>query len=121
MQLGSNQRMVIGSPKNIAPDEARTAASGILARVRLGEDPAAERSAARKAETVRELFAAFMENHVRSKRKARTTKLFDGYVRNHIEPALGTRKAPSLTRPDVERLHKSIGKSNPVTANRSWR
>ena len=75
--MDSNQRMVIGSPKNIAPDEARTAASDVLARVRLGEDPAAERSAARKA--VRELFAAFMKNHVRSKRKARTTKLFDGF------------------------------------------
>jgi hypothetical protein len=44
--------------------------------------------------------------------------LFQGYIANHIEPALGTRKAPSLRRADVERLHKSIGKAKPVTANR---
>jgi hypothetical protein len=112
--------MVIGSPKNNAPDEARTAASDVLARVRLGEDPAAERSAARKAETVRELFAAFMENHVRSKRKARTTKLFDGCVRNHIEPALGTRKA--CPHPPRCRAASQIDwNEHPVTATGSWR
>ena len=31
---------------------------------------------------------------------------------------MGLRKAPALTRADVERLHKTIGKTNPVTANR---
>src|SRR5882757_1414000 len=40
------------------------------------------------------------------------------YVRSTIEPALGTRKAPSLTRADLERLHKTIGRASPVTANR---
>lgn len=114
----SKRRMVIGSPKSLAPEEARTQASGILARVRLGEDPAADRSAARKAETVTDLLGAFMDNHVRTKRKPRTAKLFGGYVKNHIEPALGTRKAPTLTRTDIERLHKAIGRTNPVTANR---
>jgi integrase len=114
----SKRRMVIGNPKSLTPEEARTQASGILARVRLGQDPGADRSAARKAETVRDLFAAFMDNHVRAKRKPRTGKLFDGYIKNHIEPALGTRKAPSLTRAEIERVHKAIGRTNPVTANR---
>jgi len=64
----SKRRMVIGSPKSLPPEEARTQASGVLARVRLGEDPAADRSAARKAETVRDLLGAFMDNRVRAKR-----------------------------------------------------
>jgi integrase len=59
-----------------------------------------------------------MDNHVLTKRKARTAKLFEGYINNHIAPALGTKKAPALARADVERLHKAIGKTNPVTANR---
>jgi len=59
-----------------------------------------------------------MDDHIRAKRKARTAKLFQGYIDNHIEPALGKRKAPSLARADIERLHKAIGRTNPVTANR---
>ena len=114
----SKRRMVIGTPKNLTPEEARNQASGILARVRLGDDPAAERSNARKAETISDLLTSFMEDHVRAKRKTRTAKLFQGYIDNHIEPALGTRKAPSLARADIERLHKAIGRKNPVTANR---
>jgi integrase len=86
--------------------------------VRLGDDPAAERSVARKAETLSDLLTSFMDDHIRAKRKARTAKLFQGYVDNHIEPALGTRKAPFLTRGDIERLHKAIGRTHPVTANR---
>jgi integrase len=84
----------------------------------LGDDPAAERSIARKAETLSDLLTSFMDDHIRAKRKARTAKLFRGYIDNHIEPALGTRKAPSLTRTDIERLHKAIGRKKPVTANR---
>jgi integrase len=114
----SKRRMVIGTPKNLTPEEARNIASGILARVRLGEDPAAERTNARKAETVSDLLTGFMNDHIRTKRKSRTAKLFQGYIDNHIEPAIGARKAPSLTRADVERLHQGIGKTKPVTANR---
>ena len=114
----SKRRMVIGTPKNLTPEEARNQASGILARVRLGDDPAAERSIARKAETISDLLTSFMDDHIRAKRKARTAKLFQGYIDNHIKFALGTRKVPSLARADIERLHKAIGRKNPVTANR---
>jgi integrase len=114
----SKRRMVIGTPKTLTPEEARNQASGILARVRLGEDPAAARSNARKAENISDLLTSFMDDHIRAKRKARTAKLFQGYIKNHIEPALGTHKAPTLSRAEVERLHRAIGRTNPVTANR---
>jgi len=110
--------MVLGTPKNLTPDEARKQASGLLARVRLGADPAAERAEARKAETVGELMTSFMNDHIRIKRKGRTAVLFEGYIRNHIEPALGNRRAPSLTRRDVEALHRAVGRTHKVTANR---
>src|SRR5712671_1004768 len=97
----SKRRMVIGTPKNLTPEGARNQASSILARVRLGEDPAADRSNARKAETVSELFVSFMNDHIRPKRKAKTVRLFQGYIDNHIEPTLGPRKAPTLTRAEI--------------------
>lgn len=114
----AKRRMVLGRPKTMAPEEARSLASNILARVRLGQDPAAERASERKAETVGDLLDSFLDDHIRLKRKPRTAKLFQGYVDNHIRPALGMRKAGALTRSDVDRLHKTIGKRRPVTANR---
>jgi integrase len=114
----SKRRMVIGTSRTLTPDQARTQAAALLAKVKLGADPARERSDGRKADDVRDLLARFMDDHVRAKRKIRTVKLFDGYIKNHIEPALGLRKAPALARADVERLHKTVGKVNPVTANR---
>jgi integrase len=114
----SKRRMVIGTPSTLTPDQARTRAAALLARVKLGADPAGERSLGRKADDVQDLLARFMDDHVRAKRKTSTAKLFDGYIKKHIGPALGLRKAPALARADVERLHKTIGKTNPVTANR---
>jgi integrase len=114
----SKRRMVIGTPRTLTPDQARTQAAALLAKVKLGADPAGERSDGRKADDVQDLLARFMDDHVRAKRKTSTSTLFDGYIKNHIGPALGLRKAPALARADVERLHKTIGKTNPVTANR---
>ena len=112
------RRLVLGKFNTLTPDEARKLAASLLAKVKLGADPAAERSQARKAENVGELLDLFMDNHIRPKRKSRTVVLFEGYVRNHIRPALGRQKAPTLTRGEVERLHTTIGQLNPVTANR---
>ena len=112
------RRLVLGRLNTLTPDEARKLAASLLAEVKLGADPAAERSEARKAENVGELLELFMDNHIRPKRKPRTVVLFEGYVRNHIRPALGRQKAPTLTRGEVERLHRSIGQTTPVTANR---
>jgi integrase len=114
----SKRRMVFGTPKNLTPEQARQRASGLLAEVRFGSDPAASRREARAAESVKELMAAFMDNHVRPKRKPATVRLFQGYIRNHIEPVLGSKKAPALTYSAVERLHKRVGVKSPVTANR---
>ncbi|KYK45193.1 integrase [Bradyrhizobium liaoningense] len=114
----SKRRMVIGTPATLSPEKAREAAETLLARVKLGEDPAAERGAARKAETVDELLDSFIEKHLEPKRKAGTIRLNSGYIKNHIRPALGKKKANSITHSDVDRLHRKIGETHSVTANR---
>jgi integrase len=90
----------------------------LLAEVRLGADPAAVRGEERKASTVEELIAAYMDGHVRAKRKESTAALYDVYVDKHIVPDLGKKKAPALTRADVAKFHNKIGETGPVTANR---
>ncbi|MET4483210.1 tyrosine-type recombinase/integrase [Bradyrhizobium sp. F1.13.3] len=114
----SKRRMVIGTPATLSPEKAREAAEKLLAKVKLGADPAAERGAARKAETVDELLDAFTTKHLEPKRKAGTIRLNGGYIKNHIRPALGRKKATAVTHSDVSRLHNRIGETHKVAANR---
>jgi integrase len=114
----AKRRMVIGTPATLSPEKAREAAETLLAKVKLGEDPAAERGAARKAETVDDLLDSFVAKHLKPKRKAGTIRLNSGYIKNHIRPALGKKKANAVTHSDVDRLHRKIGETHSVTANR---
>jgi integrase len=114
----AKRRMVIGSPEKLSPEDARAKARGLLARVELGEDPAGERTEARRGCAVSDLLEFYMAELIRPKRKPKTLQLFELLIRRHIEPALGGRKANTLTRSDVTRLHAAIGKDYPVTANR---
>lgn len=114
----AKRRMVIGTPATLTPEQARGEAERLLARVKLGADPAAERTAARKAETVGDLLDTFITKHLEAKRKAGTIRLTTGYIEKHIRPALGTKKAIAVTHSDVDRLHRKIGLTHPVTANR---
>ncbi|MGX4804361.1 tyrosine-type recombinase/integrase [Bradyrhizobium guangdongense] len=112
------RRMVIGTPKTLTPEQARKRAKDLLAEVVHGADPAASRKEERQAHTVKELVDAYMAAHVRPKRKTSTANLYGLYAEKHIEPALGAKKAPLLSRSDVARFHNRVGENNPVTANR---
>jgi integrase len=113
----SKRRMVLGTPKTLTPDEARNLAAGILARVRLGGDPAGEKTASRQADTVRDILDAYLDQ-ARSLRKPSTAALYKLYIDKHLAPALGGKKAVDLRRDEVVRFHRSLGKGHPATANR---
>jgi integrase len=110
--------MVIGTPKTLTPEKAREAGEKLLASTKLGADPAAERTSHRKAETVGDLLDSFVSKHLKPKRKDGTIRLNNGYIKNHIRPALGRKKATTVTHSDIDRLHRKIGETHPVTANR---
>jgi integrase len=114
----TKRRMVIGTPATLTPEQAREAAETLLAKVKLGADPAADRTAARLAETAGDLIDSFVAKHLKPKRKAGTVRLNSGYIKNHIRPALGQKKATAITHSDVDRLHRKIGETHTVTANR---
>jgi hypothetical protein len=104
----SKRRVVIGNPATVTPEDARRTARDTLARVRLGADPAGERSEERRAETVKELTDLFMARHVEPKRKGTTASLYRQVIRSWIVPQLGPRKAIQVTRADVARLHEAV-------------
>src|SRR4051812_45701649 len=70
----TKRRMVIGTLATLTPEKAREAAEKLLAKVKLGADPAADRSSARKAETVNDLLDHYLDHHVKAKRKAGTVE-----------------------------------------------
>jgi hypothetical protein len=114
----SRKRMTLGATTTLTPEEARKAARDVLAAVQLGADPAGARRKGRETPTVAELLEQYLTEEIEPKRKARTAELYRYYARNLILPNLGPIKAPALTKADVARLHRKIGKEHPITANR---
>jgi integrase len=112
------RRLTLGSVATLSSDTARNAARDVLARVRLGADPAREKAAGRVAATIAELQKEFMEEKIRPIRKQRTVKLYDMYFRLHILPELGSKRALDITHADIVRMHRTIGLSAQATANR---
>lgn len=104
----AKKRVVLGSPETVTPEQARDMAKDLLAKVRLGSDPAAERAEARAADTISEIATEWLSRHVEPKRKAATAKLYSAVLDTHILPAIGTRKAVLVTRQDVAKLHSAI-------------
>lgn len=113
----AKRRHVIGAFEEMTPEEARKAATALLARVRLGEDPAASRQAARDALTVKALAEAFLSDHVEAKRKASTAESYEAILRLHVLPELGNRKAEAVTVGDLARIHSRM-RATKVRANR---
>jgi integrase len=112
----AKRRLVLGSPQTLTPEQAREAARTMLARVAHGEDPAADRSRERKAETVAELAQAFMSRHVATKRKGSTAAFYQHILDTHVLPALGTKQAIKVTHADLARLHHRLGDKFTVEA-----
>lgn len=106
----AKKRVVLGTPETVTPEQARDMAKDWLAKVRLGADPAAERAEARAADTISEIAAEWLSRHVEPKRKEATAKLYRAVLDTHILPAIGSRKAVTLTRSDVAKLHGAIAR-----------
>lgn len=92
------------------PEKAREEAKRVLGSVADGNDPAAEKTAKRKAATVTELCDLYIADaeagRVLTRRKLAkkpTTLATDkGRVERHIKPLLGRLSVPSVTRDDID-------------------
>jgi integrase len=112
------RRMKIDLASRMTPDEARARAKDILARVRLGEDPAGARAASRETPTIAGFAERFIEEYaVPPNIKPNTTRLYVGNLRKLVLPAIGSFKLDGVTGPDVARLHRRLGRTTPTAAN----
>jgi integrase len=111
-------RMVLGSTSTMTPDQARLSARSVLAAVALGQDPARKRSNERAMPTFAEFGERYLTEEAETKLKSRTVVNYRIYLRKHAAPVIGTRKLDALDSADVSKLHRKIGKTTPMTANR---
>ncbi len=103
-----------GSPWT--PDAARKRAREALAGVARGEDPAAEKAALRKGETVSQFAERFLADYVRVRKKPRSAAEDERLLRRVILPALGGKKVATITRSEIAAFHRSL-KNTPYQAN----
>jgi integrase len=97
-----------GSPWT--PDEARKAALEALGRARRGEDPNAERKAAKAALTVSDLIDRYLTDGPATKPAKRPSSwVSDGSNLNrHIRPLIGTKVADHVTKGEAARAIRDI-------------
>ncbi len=113
------RRMTLGATDEVPLEKARKAAGDLLARVRLGADPAAERDAAKAEARVADVVADFLA-HAEGRLKPRTVSEYGRILNGNVVPKLGTRPFKSLTGADVSRVHSAVSKRGAaVQANRT--
>jgi integrase len=95
---------------DMKPTEARNEAIKARGIIAAGGDPAGERQASRKAQTVGELCDAYLKDCKTRTRplRANTISSHTSNVENHIRPAIGHRAAKSLTSFDIDKLQTAI-------------
>jgi integrase len=114
----SDGRVAIGGWPTLSLEAARLAAKKLAAQIELGADPAQEKRAARGELTVKELCDLFLDKHVADKRP-KTQAMYRQLIEAEIKPALGRHKLMTVTRGNVEDLHRAISKRAPFQANRT--
>lgn len=114
---GRERRMTLIDFPAGGVSDARKLANSYKLRIAAGQDPLAERDARRTAPTVADLWDYFSETHLPkvSQAWARDQRAL---WRNHVLPALGSRKLEALSSYDVDSLHRGVSRTAPTQANR---
>lgn len=101
---GDRRKPSIGLFGELTVDQARGIAQDWLADVRRGKDPSAEKLAARRALSMKDLCDKFIEDYSIPKNRPSTVKGNRGLIRRNILPEFGSMKARDVTRADVASL-----------------
>lgn len=114
---GRERRITIGAHPAWTVTAARARAKELRQQVDQGGDPLGKRIEDREAPTVGDLFAAYKEKHLPTKR-ARSASDDASMWDTYILPKFRSTKLADLTSEDVDDLHRSIGATYKIRANR---
>ncbi len=112
------RRITLGRHGTLTPDQARQAAEKVLASVKLGSDPAAEKARKSSEGTIAALADRYLEEHVAVHNRPSMAKEAGRLVERRIKPALGKAKVSGLKRAEIKTWHYSLRKT-PYEANRA--
>ncbi len=116
----AKKRVKIGRTDKLSADQARAAASKLLAGVTLGSDPAAQKAEERAACVFSDVADAYVTEHVEAKRKSATADYYRYVLDLHVKPRIGSKRLNTITRADVNEMHAAIGKTaGKYVANRA--
>jgi integrase len=113
-----NQRKrlaTLGRADAMSLDHARKKAMAYLAKAANQEDPQSNIDAQRQLKTIDELVEAYIEGHAKKKKK--TWKEDQSYLKRHVLSKLSGRLAVSLVTADMEAIHSQLGVEHPYGAN----
>jgi integrase len=118
-KAGTERRPKLGDLKEgergvLGLTEAREAARQMLALVAQGQDPIAERTAAKGVLTV----AALMDRYLEARSAGKTIEQARWANAKYIVPRFGPRKATELHPDDVEAFHRALTQRGATLANR---
>jgi integrase len=112
-----SRRVRLGLDSELTPEKARSAAEKVLAKVRLGGDPAGDRNNKRAEATIARLCERYLAEHVEAHNKPSTAAEVRRIVDTRIKPALGRLHVSDLTRARVKEWHSDM-RETPYEANR---
>lgn len=101
------RKVTIGSYGKLTVEEARNAASEVLAKARLGEDVAEQKAKERAQLTMAQLCDEYVEHGCELK-KASTIATDKGRIEGHIKPLLGTKQIGKMTRADIQKFMRDV-------------
>ena len=114
---GRERRYTIGRFPVLSPTAARNQAIKLRGDIQSGIDPLAQRVDDRSAPTMVDLVHDYMERHAKPYKRPKSVGNDRSIINNLILPKLGRHKVSSVTRRDLENLHRQL-KPTPYQANR---
>jgi integrase len=115
---GTSKRLTIGQHGPFLTfDQAKKQARAMLADAMRGEDPVEVRKAARRAPSVANLAADYLERHAVPKKRPKSIRDDRSVLEKIILPKLGAKKVESIGRRDIEAIHVAM-QDRPYQANR---
>lgn len=114
---GRLRRVTLGSAAVITLAQARERVRDLLHDTSKGADPATEKQAGRKAETIGDLATLYIEKW--AKPRKRSWKADDNLLRKKVLPRWQHRAIADITRQDVRQLVEQVAEAGaPIVANR---
>lgn len=116
-QAGQERRPVIGVHGDVTCEQARKIAQEWKSGIALGQDPSRTRNQLRKAPTMEELCARYLEDYAEGRKKPSSVRSDRHMIKRFIVPYFGNHKVEEIDTQQVTKLHNSL-KKTPYQANR---